>query len=159
MSGIIKCHLICCLCTICRFSSISSESGGPPERNEKSRERPPQNIDIATKWPSQDETLRNFPPITCLLSYPRSDHALHRLLSVHILISTSSLIIDSPQNLPADPQEPIIPQPNKEEMCKTRETFLHHLIYYHGQATMIKYCWYRTFVVRFYLHACRFSHS
>ena len=143
MSGIIKCHLICCLCTICRFSSISSESGGPPERNEKSRERPPQNIDIATKWPSQDETLRNFPSITCLLSYSGSDDALYRLLSVHILISTSSLVIDRPKNLAADPQEPIIPQSNKEEMHKTRETFHQSLVYYQTQEVMmpcIVYC-------------------
>ena len=102
-----------------------------------------------------DEFPRNFPTLTCLLSYPGNDDALHRLLSVHILISTSSLVIDRPQNLATDLQEQVMPKQNKEEMHKTRENFLHRPTYYHGEATMIKYCGYRTFVIRFYLHLCR----
>ena len=87
-----------------------------------------------------DEFPRNFPTITCLLSYPGNDDALHRLLSVHILILTSSALRDRPQNLATDLQEPITPKPNKEEIHKTCKTFLQRPTYYHGEATMIKYC-------------------
>ena len=159
MATTIRRRLICFLRTIYHLSSIGSESGGPPEASIKLRLSPPRNIEIATKWPSHDEFARNFPSITCLLSYPGSDDALHRLSSVYILISTSSLLIDCPQNLATDLQEQVMPKQNKEEMYKTRENFLHRPTYYHGEATMIKYCGYWTFVVRFYPYLCQFSPS
>ena len=91
--------------------------------------------------------------------YPGNDDALHRLLVLGLLNLTSSSLRDKPQNLEADLQEPIMPQRNKEEMHKARESFLHRPTYYHSKVTKINYCGHWACVVRFYLHVCRFSPS
>ena len=126
------------------------------EKSGKVRVRPQRKSEIATKSKPNGKTPRNFLSITCLISYLRSDHKPHDLLSLDLLHLTSNSPRSHPENLITALQNQAMPQPKKEETKKTRESFLQSPARYNNEVTGIKYWGVYPFVIRFYPHIFRF---